>query len=92
MGIKDILKRVFTKEKKIVITGLDSAGKTTMISFLQNGTFMEHAPTMGKELSQIEVQGIRINVMDMGGQKDFIWVGKKISEIYGLEKPRLLSV
>ncbi len=78
MGIKDILKRVFTKEKKIVITGLDSAGKTTMISFLQNGTFMEHAPTMGKELSQIEVQGIRINVMDMGGQKDFrsLWVGE----------------
>jgi len=27
MGVKDILKRVFTKEKKIVITGLDSAGK-----------------------------------------------------------------
>ncbi len=78
MGIKDILKRVFTKEKKIVITGLDSAGKTTMISFLQNGTFMEHAPTMGKELSQIEVQGIRINVMDMGGQKDFrsLWIGE----------------
>ena len=78
MGVKDILKRVFTKEKKIVITGLDSAGKTTMISFLQNGTFMEHAPTMGKELSQIEVQGIRINVMDMGGQKDFrsLWIGE----------------
>lgn len=78
MGVKDILKRVFTKEKKIVITGLDSAGKTTMISFLQNGTFLEHAPTMGKELSQIEVQGIRINVMDMGGQKDFrdLWIGE----------------
>ena len=78
MGIKDILKRVFTKEKKFVITGLDSAGKTTMISFLQNGTFMEHTPTMGKELSQIEVQGIRINVMDMGGQKDFrdLWIGE----------------
>jgi len=61
-----------------VITGLDSAGKTTMISFLQNGTFMEHTPTMGKELSQIEVQGIRINVMDMGGQKDFrnLWIGE----------------
>jgi small GTP-binding protein len=78
MGVKDILKRVFTKEKKIVITGLDSAGKTTMISFLQNGTFMEHTPTMGKELSQIEVQGIRVNVMDMGGQKDFrdLWIGE----------------
>ncbi|GAG78904.1 unnamed protein product, partial [marine sediment metagenome] len=49
-----------------------------MVSFLQNGTFMEHAPTMGKELSQIEVQGIRINVIDMGGQKDFrnLWTGE----------------
>ena len=37
MGVKDILKRIFTKEKKVVICGLDSAGKTTLVSFLQNG-------------------------------------------------------
>ena len=76
MGVKDIIKRIFTKEKKIVIIGLDNSGKTTLVSFLQNGTFIEHAPTMGKELTTIEIQGIRINVMDMGGQKDFrdLWL------------------
>lgn len=76
MGIKDIVKRIFTKEKKVIILGLDSAGKTTLVSFLQNGTFMEHTPTMGKEMTQMEVQGIRINIMDMGGQKDFrdLWL------------------
>jgi len=78
MGVKDILKRVFTKEKKIVILGLDSSGKTTLVSFLQNGTFIEHTPTMGKELSTVDVSGVRINLMDMGGQKDFrdLWLGE----------------
>ncbi|MFX1497931.1 MAG: ADP-ribosylation factor-like protein [Promethearchaeota archaeon] len=76
MGVKDILKRIFTKEKKVVICGLDSAGKSTLVSFLQNGTFIEHTPTMGKQLTQLEIQGIRINIMDMGGQKDFreLWL------------------
>lgn len=81
MGVKNILKRVFTKEKKVVICGLDSAGKTTMVSFLQNGTFIEHTPTMGKEMNTMEIQGIRINLMDMGGQKDFrdLWIGEASS-------------
>jgi small GTP-binding protein len=76
MGIKDVLKRIFTSNKKVVVCGLDSSGKTTLVSFLQNGTFMEHTPTMGKEMTEMEVQGVRINIMDMGGQKDFreLWL------------------
>lgn len=78
MGIRNILKRIFTKEKKIVICGLDSSGKTSLVSFLQTGTYIEHTPTMGKELTKLEVQGIRINLMDMGGQRDFrdLWLGE----------------
>jgi small GTP-binding protein len=78
MGIKNILNRILSKDKKIVITGLDNAGKTTMVSFLQTGTFVEHTPTMGKEESTIEVQGVRINLVDMGGQRDFrsMWLGE----------------
>ena len=76
MGIRNVLKRIFTTNKKVVVTGLDSSGKTTLVSFLQNGTFMEHTPTMGKEMTQMEVQGVRIDIMDMGGQKDFrdLWL------------------
>ena len=78
MGIRNILKRIFTKEKKIVICGLDSSGKTSLVSFLQTGTYIEHTPTMGKELTKLEVQGVRINLMDMGGQRDFrdLWLGE----------------
>ncbi|MBD3195156.1 MAG: GTP-binding protein [Candidatus Lokiarchaeota archaeon] len=78
MGIRDILKRIVSKDKKIVITGLDNAGKTTMVSFLQTGTFIEHTPTMGKEQVTLEVQGVRIDLVDMGGQRDFrsMWQGE----------------
>jgi GTP-binding protein SAR1 len=78
MGIKNILNRILSKDKKIVITGLDNAGKTTMVSFLQTGTFIEHTPTMGKEQTTIEVQGVRMELVDMGGQRDFrsLWRGE----------------
>lgn len=78
MGIFDIIKKVFTKDKKIVICGLDFAGKSTLVSFLENGTFIEHTPTMGKERTTIEVQGLKVNIVDMGGQKDFrsLWLGE----------------
>ena len=78
MGVKNIIRKLFAKEKKIVICGLDNAGKSTLVSFLQSGTFVKHTPTMGKELTKLEVQGIPINLMDMGGQKDFrdMWLGE----------------
>jgi small GTP-binding protein len=78
LGIKNLLNKIFNKEKKIVICGLDSSGKTSLVSFLQTGTFIEHTPTMGKELTKIKVQGVNINLMDMGGQRDFrdLWLGE----------------
>ncbi|MHA1803114.1 MAG: ADP-ribosylation factor-like protein [Promethearchaeota archaeon] len=78
MGIKDIVKRIFAKNKKVVICGLDNAGKSTLVSFLQNGTFIEHAPTLGKEQTTLEVQGVRMDLIDLGGQKDFrsLWLGE----------------
>jgi small GTP-binding protein len=78
MGVKDIVTGIFTKEKKLAICGLDSSGKTTLVSFLQNGTFIEHTSTLGKQMTLMEVQGIRMNIMDMGGQKDFreLWLHK----------------
>ena len=89
MTLKDIIKRVFTKEKKVVLCGLDSAGKTTMVTFLQSGTFIEHTPTMGKELNTMEVQGVRINIMDMGGQTDFRGLNTGNSFLFD-RRPRFL--
>lgn len=76
MGLFDFLKR--ETNHKAVFIGLDNSGKSTIISFLQEGRFIEHTPTMGKEKVDIKVSGTRISMFDMGGQKDFrqLWLGE----------------
>ncbi|TXT58439.1 MAG: hypothetical protein BAJALOKI2v1_370005 [Promethearchaeota archaeon] len=78
MGILNILNKIFSKSKKVVVVGLDNSGKSTLISFLKTGTFKEHTPTMGKLESTMEVQGVRMNLIDIGGQSDFrsLWMGE----------------
>ena len=76
MGIFSFLRNK-TKNKSI-FCGLDSSGKSTIISFLQEGRFVEHVPTMGKTMSEMEVQGIHLTFFDMGGQSHFrkMWLGE----------------
>ena len=76
MGIFHFLKRK-TKNKSI-FCGLDSSGKSTIISFLQEGRFVEHVPTMGKNMTEMEVQGVHLTFFDMGGQSHFrkMWLGE----------------
>ena len=76
MGLFNFLKREI--KNKITFLGLDSSGKSTIISFLQTGHFIEHTPTMGKNKSNIEVQGNRFSMYDMGGQSNFrkLWTGE----------------
>ncbi|MHA1148044.1 MAG: ADP-ribosylation factor-like protein [Promethearchaeota archaeon] len=78
MKFLNLFKNIFLKDKKVLIVGLDNSGKSTFVSFLKYGTFVEHPPTMGKDQSTIEIQGLRINLIDMGGQKDFrsLWLGE----------------
>ncbi len=79
MGIFDLLKKKLKgSPNKCVILGLDNSGKTTIISFFQKGRFVEHTPTMGKSIKKIDIKGILISIVDVGGQVDFrdIWVGE----------------
>jgi len=75
MGIFSFLKK---NKNKAVFCGLDNSGKSTIISFLQTGTFIKLTPTMGKKLQEIEVEGTRMSIFDMGGQSDFrdMWMGE----------------
>jgi GTP-binding protein SAR1 len=56
---------------KAVFLGLDGSGKSTFLSFLQEGKFVQHTPTMGKRKVEMDVNGTRISLFDMGGQADF---------------------
>ncbi|MFX0101280.1 MAG: ADP-ribosylation factor-like protein [Candidatus Hodarchaeota archaeon] len=76
MGIFDFIKK--KTNQKVVFVGLDNAGKSTIISFLQDGRFVEHTPTMGKKKLEFDVSGTRFSLLDMGGQEDFrtLWMGE----------------
>ena len=76
MGIFSLLRRK-TKQKSVFL-GLDNSGKSTIISFLKEGRFVEHTPTMGKDLQKLEIDGTRFMLYDMGGQSHFrkMWTGE----------------
>lgn len=56
------------KEVKILMLGLDAAGKTTIIFQLKLGLNVQTMPTLGFVYEQIEYQNFKMNVWDVAGQ------------------------
>nr|QXF29063.1 Arf6 [Planomonas micra] len=58
------------KEARILMVGLDAAGKTTILYTLQNGKqkVKRHTPTIGFNVEKIKLRGIKLSVWDLGGQ------------------------
>jgi len=72
------LSQLFKRRKsvKITILGLDKAGKTTLVKYMKFGKAIETKTTMGVDFEQIEFEGLRLLIWDVGGQTTFrkhIW-------------------
>jgi len=80
MEITKMLKPPVLTEKKVVVLGLDNSGKTSLTSFLQTGTYIEHTPTIGRTQFHIDIQGLRMNIVDIGGHSDLrpMWLGELV--------------
>jgi len=59
-----------TKEVRILILGLDNAGKTTILYRLQNDTEenIQTIPTIGFNVEVLQYKNIKFQVWDLGGQ------------------------
>lgn len=55
------------KEVKILLLGLDNAGKTTIIFQLKLGLNVQTMPTLGFVYEQIEIGNFKMNVWDVAG-------------------------
>mmetsp|Transcript_79870 Transcript_79870/g.117023 ORF Transcript_79870/g.117023 Transcript_79870/m.117023 type:complete len:182 (-) Transcript_79870:99-644(-) len=71
MGI--LLSKVFgkligSKEVRILILGLDNAGKTTILYRLHQGEVVTTIPTIGFNVETVNYKNIRFQVWDLGGQ------------------------
>tara|TARA_B110001469_G_scaffold99593_1_gene96613 strand:+ start:1464 stop:2078 length:615 start_codon:yes stop_codon:yes gene_type:complete len=56
------------KEARILVLGLDNAGKTTILYRLQVGTVVSTIPTIGFNVETVTYKNIKMQVWDLGGQ------------------------
>jgi len=58
------------KEVKILVLGLDNAGKTSILKVLSNEKdITQITPTHGFNIKNLSHEGFKLNVWDVGGQK-----------------------
>ncbi len=55
-------------DKRILMLGLDGAGKTTILYKLKVGEVVNSVPTIGFNMETVEFKNIRFSVWDIGGQ------------------------
>ncbi|KAF6025527.1 hypothetical protein EB796_016163 [Bugula neritina] len=68
-NIIDSLKALFgKKDMRILMVGLDAAGKTTILYKLKLGEIVTTIPTIGFNVETVEYKNISFTVWDVGGQ------------------------
>uniref|UniRef100_A0A915KJD0 ADP-ribosylation factor-like protein 3 n=1 Tax=Romanomermis culicivorax TaxID=13658 RepID=A0A915KJD0_ROMCU len=71
-GLLTILRKFKTtpeKEIRILLLGLDNAGKTTLLKGLASEDITHITPTQGFNIKSVISDGIKLNVWDIGGQR-----------------------
>ncbi|KAI4330264.1 hypothetical protein MLD38_028564 [Melastoma candidum] len=64
-----LVKTLFTKkEMRILMVGLDAAGKTTILYKLKLGEVVTTIPTIGFNVETVEYKNVGFTVWDVGGQ------------------------
>lgn len=71
MGLLSILKKLKKSEReaRILVLGLDNAGKTTILKKLSEEDITQIMPTQGFNIKSLVHDGFKLNVWDIGGQK-----------------------
>ncbi len=57
------------REARLLVLGLDNAGKTTILKTLSAEDIKNIMPTQGFNIKSLEREGFKLNVWDIGGQK-----------------------
>jgi len=63
------LKSESNRELRILLLGLDNAGKTTILRTLASEEINQITPTQGFNIKSVQSQGFKLNVWDIGGQR-----------------------
>ncbi|CAJ0575503.1 unnamed protein product, partial [Mesorhabditis spiculigera] len=72
MGLLEVLKKFKStqnKELRILLLGLDNAGKTTILKGMASEDIAHVTPTQGFNIKSVVSGNIKLNVWDIGGQR-----------------------
>lgn len=71
MGLLSILKKMKKNdnEARLLVLGLDNAGKTTILKKLSDEDIQNIQPTQGFNIKSLIHDGFKLNVWDIGGQQ-----------------------
>ncbi|KAL6060497.1 Arf GTPase arf1 [Balamuthia mandrillaris] len=58
----------FGEEVRVLMIGLDAAGKTTILYKMKLGEVVQTTPTIGFNVEMVEYKNLKFNVWDVGGQ------------------------
>uniref|UniRef100_A0A9I9CRY3 ADP-ribosylation factor n=1 Tax=Cucumis melo TaxID=3656 RepID=A0A9I9CRY3_CUCME len=69
VAISRLVRMLFAKkEMRILMVGLDAAGKTTILYKLKLGEIVTTIPTIGFNVETVEYKNVSFTVWDVGGQ------------------------
>ncbi|KAI2802747.1 ADP-ribosylation factor protein 3, partial [Blomia tropicalis] len=71
-GLLSLLKKFKStpnRELRILLLGLDNAGKTTILKKLASEDITHITPTQGFNIKSVQSPGFKLNVWDIGGQR-----------------------
>ncbi|KAB0794725.1 hypothetical protein PPYR_11564 [Photinus pyralis] len=72
MGLLSLLRKLRSspeKDLRLLLLGLDNAGKTTILKMLASEDITHVTPTAGFNIKSVISDGFKLNVWDIGGQK-----------------------
>ncbi|KAK2173945.1 hypothetical protein NP493_839g01038 [Ridgeia piscesae] len=72
MGLLALLRKLKStpdRELRILLLGLDNAGKTTLLKHLASEDISHITPTQGFNIKSVQSSGFKLNVWDIGGQR-----------------------
>uniref|UniRef100_A0A3Q2PHF4 ADP ribosylation factor like GTPase 3, like 2 n=1 Tax=Fundulus heteroclitus TaxID=8078 RepID=A0A3Q2PHF4_FUNHE len=80
LSVIEKLKGSTDQEVRIVLLGLDNAGKTTLLKNLASEDVSTITPTQGFNIKSVASHGMKLNVWDIGGQRKIRPFWKKYLE------------
>ncbi|ORY84926.1 ADP-ribosylation factor family-domain-containing protein [Protomyces lactucae-debilis] len=71
MGLLTIIRKQKLRDNalRILILGLDNAGKTTLLTSLLGEDISQISPTLGFSIRTVQFGGFKLDIWDVGGQK-----------------------